>query len=158
MKFRLSTPLTECIESLIKANTDSLFVIDHIGSGWVLKYLKKYGVQNIIYISHNQEYSVRINLSNACRLNLFMKLIHLIDALKVWKLESDLIKYCRHVSCITAEDLEKFKHIYKKGSYVTFNPKVHPQNIIEDKTFGSRSICILGSYLWESKKLTSITF
>ena len=148
----------EHIESLIKANSDSLFIVDQIGSGWVLKYLKKYGIQKIIYVSHNQEYSVRINLSNAYRFNLFMKLIHLIDALKAWKLENNLIKYCNYVSCITAEDLEKFKHIYKKGSFVVFNPKLHRKNIIEDKSFGSRSICILGSYLWESKKINLNNF
>ncbi|MGH8432395.1 MAG: glycosyltransferase, partial [Solimonas sp.] len=99
-------------ELLQRGGWDSI-VFDGISTGWALpRVLEHYAAHRdrprLIYISHNHEESLRAQIANSQPLFLKRQAVRL-DALKVSRLERDLVDAVDLVTAITQEDLELYQ-------------------------------------------------
>jgi polysaccharide biosynthesis protein PslH len=134
-------------------------VFDGISVGWALPHvLKHYAGRpyrpRLIYVSHNHEESVRAQIAEGQKPFLKRQAVKL-DALKVSRLERELVESVDFVTAITPEDLALYRrqHCDKPMDVVTpgYRGRILPHRRITRDL--PRRAVIVGSFDWIAKRM-----
>ncbi|UYN96610.1 MAG: glycosyltransferase [Enhydrobacter sp.] len=144
---------------LLKDNDWDGIVFDGISVGWALHdVLRHYAGRShrprLIYVSHNHEESLRSQIAQSQKLLLRRQAVRL-DALKVMRLERELVDKVDFVTAITAEDLSLYRarRSDKPMDVVTpgYQGRRLPLRRIDPAV--PRRAVIVGSFDWIAKRM-----
>lgn len=154
---RTSAMLRELDELLERGGWDGI-VFDGISAGWALPRVRAhYAGRSVrprfIYISHNHEESLRFQVAESQPRFLKRQAVRL-DALKVSRLERELVNHVDYVTAITSEDLLLYRRRCDKPMGVV-TPGYRGRRLKErciSQALPRRAV-IVGSYDWIAKRM-----
>jgi hypothetical protein len=132
-------------------------VIDHLDQTWALSAIRKYMRAApikvaLIYMTHNEETSSRLSIAlevGPCR-----GVLYLVDAIRAYFRDLQVLEASQIVTCITSKD-EKCYRSRGNCNTVVLSPlmgdSVSARRDITNSI--SRKVVIVGSYLWSAKLL-----
>jgi glycosyltransferase involved in cell wall biosynthesis len=165
MAYRCRTTGMRCIlDKLLKRGGWDGIVFDGISTGWalprVLDYYAGRGERpRLIYISHNHEESVRTRIAESQPLFLKRQAVR-FDALKVSRLERELVDAVDFVTAITQEDLALYRHRNGDKPMDVLSPGYCGRRLGERRISPAlpRRAVIVGSFDWIAKRMNLAEF
>ena len=139
-------------------------VFDGISVGWALPtvlahYAGRHDRPRLIYVSHNHEESLRAQIAESQTLFLKRQAIRL-DALKVSRLERELVDAVDFVTAITTEDLSLYRRRHCDKPMGVLTPGYCGRRVGERRISSSvpRRAVIVGSFDWIAKRMNLAEF
>lgn len=163
--YRCHTTGMRCIlDKLLKRGGWDGIVFDGISTGWALpRVLDHYAGRGerprLIYISHNHEESVRTRIAESQPLFLKRQAVR-FDALKVSRLERELVDAVDFVTAITREDLALYRHRNSDKPMDVLSPGYCGRRLSERRISHAlpRRAVIVGSFDWIAKRMNLAEF
>jgi glycosyltransferase involved in cell wall biosynthesis len=163
--YRCSTAgMRRMLDKLLRRDAWDGIVFDGISAGWALPavlahYTGRRDRPRLIYVSHNHEGSVRSQIAESQPLFLKRQAVRL-DALKVSRLERELVDAVDLVTAITQEDLQLYRQQRTDKPIDVLTPgycgrKVGQRRITSDLP---RRAVIVGSFDWIAKRMNLAEF
>jgi glycosyltransferase involved in cell wall biosynthesis len=146
------------LDSLLEKSNWDAIVFDSISAGWALPAVRKRfangRVPRMVYVSHNHEASLRKNLAEN-RSGGLMRQAQRLDALKVSRLERDLIRSSDFVTAITEEDRDLYASEWPDKSIEVLSPGYSGRSLRERNITGDipRRAVLVGSFDWIAKRM-----
>ncbi len=152
-----------CVDEALRERWDAV-VIDHLQMGWVIDRVGSARAAGrigcVLHVSHNHETSVRERAALVSGSGRLHRAILRLDALKVRRLERAVVGAADLVTCITAEDLDRFVGGGSVGRLVVVPPgydgAVRPARQIGADV--PRRAVLLGNSLWRVKRENLLRF
>jgi hypothetical protein len=152
-----------CVDEALQERWDAV-VIDHLQMGWVIDRVvaarAAHRVGCVIHVSHNHETSVRERAAQQSGSGRLPRAILRLDAWKVGRLERAVVAAADVVTCITAEDRDRFVRGGSSGRLVVVPPgydgAVQPTRQIDGDV--PRRAVLLGNTLWRVKRENLLRF
>lgn len=148
---------TAMLESLLEKDWDAI-ILDNLGLAHALPRVKLYRDQKkntqLIYISHEYEYSTRKEKYNSYKMAFPKKFLAEIDLKKVFKSEKALLIDCDVVTVINTLDIDLFRKVSSDKKYLPLIPG-YDGPIIESRNITSetpRRVLLLGGRKSEQKR------
>ena len=163
--YRCSTSgMRRLLDKLLKRGGWDGIVFDGISTGWALpRVLDHYAGRpdrpRLIYVSHNHEESLRAQIAESQPLFLKRQAVRL-DALKVSRLERELVDAVDFVTAITQEDLELYQRRRCDKPMDVLTPGYCGRRIVKRRISGDlpRRAVIVGSFDWIAKRMNLAEF
>jgi glycosyltransferase involved in cell wall biosynthesis len=160
MANRCRTPMMRTLlGSLLEDSQWDAIVFDSITAGWALpavrkRYARNGRVPKMVYVSHNHEASLRMNLAEN-RTGILMRHAQRLDALKVVRLERALIRSSDYVTAITEEDRDRYRQEWPDKCIDVLPPGYSGRSLDERNITGDipRRAVIVGSFDWIAKRI-----
>ncbi|HEY6983532.1 glycosyltransferase [Reyranella sp.] len=134
-------------------------VFDGISVGWALRLVRRHYAgradrPRLIYVSHNHEESVRAQVAESQRAFLRRQAVRL-DAVKVSRLERELVDSVDFVTAITPEDLQLYRRRRNDKPMGVITPGYHGRRLAERRISPDlpRRAIIVGSFDWIAKRM-----
>jgi hypothetical protein len=152
-----------CVDEALRERWDAV-VIDHLQMGWVIDRVASARAAGrvgcVLHVSHNHETSVRERAAQQSGAGRLHRAILRLDALKARRLERAVVGAVDLVTCITAEDLDRFVRGGASGRLVVVPPgydgAVRPARQIGADV--PRRAVLLGNSLWRVKRENLLRF
>lgn len=148
---------------LLRDDWDGI-VFDGISAGWALPavlehYAGRSDRPRLIYVSHNHEGSLRSQIAESQPLFLKRQAVRL-DALKVSRLERELVDAVDFVTAITHEDLALYRRESMDKPMDVLTPGYCGRRVSERRLSAAlpRRAVIVGSYDWIAKRMNLAEF
>jgi glycosyltransferase involved in cell wall biosynthesis len=163
--YRCSTAgMRRLLDKLLKRGGWDGIVFDGISTGWALpRVLNHYAGRadrpRLIYVSHNHEESLRAQIAESQTLFLKRQAVRL-DALKVSRLERELVDSVDFVTAITREDLELYQQRHCDKPMDVLPPGYCGRRIVKRGISSAlpRRAVIVGSFDWIAKRMNLAEF
>jgi len=142
------------VEALLSERWD-VVVVDGMQTAWVASKLVADRVGCVVYVGHNHEASMRMQIARSTPWSSIRRPLLELDALKTARLERAVVRRADVVSSISAEDLERFSEDAPSARHVLVRPGWSgPIDRGEPKPMGDRPrrVGILGSFEWHPKQ------
>lgn len=139
----------------------SLVVVDHIGAAWSYPLLCQYRQQidQLIYCTHNEEFNTRLSIAASEPIK---APLHLLDACRVWWTDARMFEMANAVSCISSNDIAAYRrHRFAQQTPLHLLSPIYTDTPCQQRTITpdtSRTICLVGSFVWSAKKRNLILF
>ncbi len=147
------------LDTLLSRDSWDGIVFDGISAGWALDqvlafYEGRRRRPKLVYISHNHEESLRRQVAANQRPFLKRQAVR-FDAVKVARLERDLVDAVDFVSAITPEDLSLYRQRRRDKPMGVITPGYRGRRLIERRISAvlPRRAVIVGSYDWIAKRM-----
>lgn len=147
------------LDELLRRGGWDGIVFDGISVGWALpQVLSHYAGRpdrpRLIYVSHNHEESVRAQIAESQKLFLKRQAVRL-DAMKVSRLERELVSSVDLVTAITPEDLSLYRRQHCDKPIDVLTPGYRGRKLDERRISSSmpRRAVIVGSFDWIAKRM-----
>lgn len=147
------------LNDLLKRDGWDGIVFDGISVGWALEAVKEHYAGRVdrprlIYVSHNHEESLRIQVAENQRPFLKRQAVRL-DAAKVSRLERELVDSVDFVTAITPEDLQLYRRRRHDKPMGVVTPGYRGRRLLERRISADlpRRAVIVGSYDWIAKRM-----
>lgn len=134
-------------------------VFDGISVGWALEQVRAHYAgrsdrPRLIYVSHNHEESLRAQVAENQRPFLRRQAVKL-DAVKVSRLERELVDSVDFVTAITPEDLQLYRRRRNDKPMGVVTPGYHGRRLAERRISAAmpRRAIIVGSFDWIAKRM-----
>ena len=152
------------LDKLLKRGGWDGIVFDGISAGWALpRILEHYAGRadrpRLIYISHNHEESLRAQIAESQPLFLKRQAVRL-DALKVSRLERELVDAVDFVTAITQEDLNLYRRRHCDKPMGVLTPGYCGRRLDKRQISAAlpRRAVIVGSFDWIAKRMNLAEF
>jgi len=152
------------LDKLLKRDAWDGIVFDGISTGWALQqvldhYAGRGDRPRLIYVSHNHEESLRAQIAESQPLFLKRQAIRL-DALKVSRLERELVDAVDFVTAITQEDLALYRARNCDKPMDVLSPGYCGRRLDERRISDAlpRRAVIVGSFDWIAKRMNLAEF
>jgi glycosyltransferase involved in cell wall biosynthesis len=159
-----TTGMRRILDRLLRRGGWDGIVFDGISTAWALpRVLDHYAGRGdrprLIYISHNHEESLRAQIAESQRLFLKRQAVRL-DALKVSRLERELVDAVDLVTAITREDLELYQQRRDDKPMDVLTPGYCGRRLPRRRitTQVPRRAVIVGSFDWIAKRMNLAEF
>ena len=147
------------LDELLAEDCWDAIVFDSLSVGWALRNVKaRYAGRRrrprLIYISHNHEAIVRAQVADNQGSFLRRQAVRL-DALKIGRLERELIEAVDFVTAITPEDLSLYRRRHDHKAMSVLTPGYRGRHLAE-RHIGAdlpRRAVIVGSFDWIAKRM-----
>ena len=154
-----TTGMRHILDKLLKRGGWDGIVFDGISTGWALpRVLDHYAGRSdrprLVYISHNHEESLRTQIAESQPLFLKRQAIRL-DALKVSRLERELVDAVDFITAITQEDLRLYQRRRCDKPMGVLTPGYCGRRLGKRRITGAlpRRAVIVGSFDWIAKRM-----
>ena len=152
------------LDKLLKRGGWDAIVFDGISAGWALPrvlghYAGRQDRPRLIYISHNHEESLRTQIAESQPLFLKRQAVRL-DALKVSRLERELVDAADFVTAITHDDLKLYQLRRRDKPMGVLTPGYCGRRLVQrriSRTLPRRAV-IVGSFDWIAKRMNLAEF
>lgn len=152
------------LDELLKRGDWNGIVFDGISVGWALPrvldfYSGRSDRPRLVYVSHNHEESVRTQIAESQPLFLKRQAVRL-DALKVSRLERELVDSVDFVTAITSEDLSLYRQRGCDKAMDVLTPGYCGRHV-ESRRLSSempRRAVVVGSFDWIAKRMNLAEF
>jgi glycosyltransferase involved in cell wall biosynthesis len=152
------------LDKLLRRGGWDGIVFDGISTGWALPrvldhYAGRSGRPRLIYISHNHEESLRTRIAESQPLFLKRQAIRL-DALKVSRLEREMVDAVDFVTAITQEDLKLYQRRRCNKPMGVLTPGYCGRRVSDRRISEAlpRRAVIVGSFDWIAKRMNLAEF
>ncbi len=136
-----------------------VIVVDSLAMAWTYKILIETAPQaSLVYFSHNFESALRANIAAAEAGNLISKLVRSVDSFKTAILERNLCLSAHLITAITEHDLHCYASSYPTKARVLITPGYHNIPSQLRPLPKTRTACIIGSFLWSTKRANLVQF
>jgi glycosyltransferase involved in cell wall biosynthesis len=159
-----TTGMQGILDKLLKRGGWDGIVFDGISTGWALpRVLDHYAGRSdrprLIYVSHNHEESLRTQIAQSQPLFLKRQAVR-FDALKVSRLERELVDAVDFVTAITQEDLNLYQRRRCDKPMGVLTPGYCGRRLSERSISGAlpRRAVIVGSFDWIAKRMNLAEF
>jgi glycosyltransferase involved in cell wall biosynthesis len=150
--------MTELLRTLLHQSWDAI-VFDSLCSGWALRhvvdrYPRARHRPAVIYVSHNHEESLRSRLV-ASQPGPMKRQAHRLDAMKVGRLERQLVALADLVTAITPEDRDLYCARWPEKRIDVLTPGYSGRSVSKRRITPDlpRRAVIVGSFDWKAKRL-----
>lgn len=147
------------LDSLLHRDGWDGIVFDGISAGWALPavlnhYAGRARRPRLVYVSHNHEGSLRSQIAESQPLFLKRQAVRL-DALKVSRLERDMVDSVDVVTAITPEDLMLYRRDRADKAMVVLTPGYCGRRLQQRRLTAAlpRRAVIVGSFDWIAKRM-----
>lgn len=163
--YRCSTSgMRRMLDKLLRRDAWDGIVFDGISAGWALPavlshYAGRHDRPRLIYVSHNHEGSLRSQIAESQPLFLKRQAVRL-DAMKVSRLERDLIDAVDFITAITQEDLVRYRQQSNDKPMDVLTPGYCGRRVGERRISANlpRRAVIVGSFDWIAKRMNLAEF
>ena len=159
-----TTGMRRILDRLLRRGGWDGIVFDGISTAWALpRVLERYADRRdrprLIYISHNHEESLRTQIAESQQLFLKRQAVRL-DALKVSRLERELVDAVDLVTAITREDLELYQRRRGDKPMDVLTPGYCGRRLPKRRITAQmpRRAVIVGSFDWIAKRMNLAEF
>jgi len=146
------------LESILNSRVWDVIIIDHLASAWALPIIQKHTENRdpilTLYLSHNHEKSVRVQLAQNFSGNYLTKLALLLDAIKTRHLEKRVVEYVNYIGTNTESDASRFISDFPDAKTLTITPGYGGDELLHQTGFEElpHKVVIVGSFHWVAKK------
>lgn len=154
--------LKEAVEGILRRTVWDAIVIDTLAVAFVFDPAWRSGARTprLIYVSHNHEESVRLQIARAHRSWSPRRAVLTLDAWKAARLERRIVGAATMVTTTSQPDADRFRAQVPNLPYLVLTPGWSGDAVrhraIADKT--PRRVMLLGSYGWLAKQLNLEAF
>ena len=159
-----TTGMRHMLDKLLRRDAWDGIVFDGISAGWALPavlahYAGRPERPRLIYVSHNHEGSLRSQIAESQPLFLKRQAVR-FDALKVSRLERDMVDAVDCVTAITNEDLVLYREQSHDKPMEVLTPGYCGRRVNERRISPSlpRRAVIVGSFDWIAKRMNLAEF
>jgi polysaccharide biosynthesis protein PslH len=152
------------LDRLLRRDAWDGIVFDGLSAGWALPavldhYAGRRDRPRLIYVSHNHEGSLRSQIAESQPLFLKRQAVRL-DALKVSRLERELVDAVDLVTAITQEDLTLYRRQSRDKAMDVLTPGYCGRRVRERRISATmpRRAVIVGSFDWIAKRMNLAEF
>lgn len=152
------------LDRLLRRDAWDGIVFDGLSAGWALPavldhYAGRRDRPRLIYVSHNHEGSLRSQIAESQPLFLKRQAVRL-DALKVSRLERELVDAVDLVTAITQEDLTLYRRQSRDKAMDVLTPGYCGRRVSERRISARmpRRAVIVGSFDWIAKRMNLAEF
>lgn len=152
------------LDRLLRRDAWDGIVFDGLSAGWALPavldhYAGRRDRPRLIYVSHNHEGSLRSQIAESQPLFLKRQAVRL-DALKVSRLERELVDAVDLVTAITQEDLTLYRRQSRDKAMDVLTPGYCGRRVGERRISAAlpRRAVIVGSFDWIAKRMNLAEF
>lgn len=152
------------LDKLLRRDAWDGIVFDGLSAGWALPavldhYAGRRDRPRLIYVSHNHEGSLRSQIAESQPLFLKRQAVRL-DALKVSRLERELVDAVDLVTAITQEDLTLYRRQSRDKAMDVLTPGYCGRRVGERRISAAlpRRAVIVGSFDWIAKRMNLAEF
>jgi glycosyltransferase involved in cell wall biosynthesis len=152
------------LDRLLRRDAWDGIVFDGLSAGWALPavldhYAGRRDRPRLIYVSHNHEGSLRSQIAESQPLFLKRQAVRL-DALKVSRLERELVDAVDLVTAITQEDLTLYRRQSRDKAMDVLTPGYCGRRVSERRISATmpRRAVIVGSFDWIAKRMNLAEF
>ena len=160
-----TTGMRDMLSRLLRRGGWDAIVFDGLSAGWALlpvldHYAGRRGERpRLVYVSHNHEGSLRTQIAESQPMFLKRQAVRL-DALKVSRLERELVDAVDLVTAITPEDLKLYRRQSDDKPMDVLTPGYCGRRVRERRISGAlpRRAVIVGSFDWIAKRMNLAEF
>jgi glycosyltransferase involved in cell wall biosynthesis len=159
-----TTGMRRMLDKLLRRDAWDGIVFDGISSGWALPavldhYAGRRNRPRLIYVSHNHEGSLRSQIAESQPLFLKRQAVRL-DALKVSRLERELVDAVDFLTAITQEDLALYRRQRDNKPMDVLTPGYCGRRLGQRRISAAlpRRAVIVGSFDWIAKRMNLAEF
>lgn len=142
------------VDELLGQGWDAV-VVDGLQVGWLVSRLDRDTEHCVVYVAHNHESSMRVQIARNTRWATPRRPLLELDALKTRRIENALVRRADVVSSISAADRDRFEQQGPHARHVVVPPGWSAPSepaVAVDMGERPRRVGILGSFEWHAKQ------
>lgn len=149
----------DAIVHCIGAFRPHAIILDSLAMAWLISVVNQFRTSTtIVYFSHNFETGLRKTIADANKRNWIVGAVRALDSAKTSRLERRVCTEVDLITAITSNDLRDYRELFPNTRSLLLLPGY--DNIPDElrPLPDGRSVCIIGSFLWSTKRANLLQF